>query len=194
MKSIGLTGGIGSGKSTLAKIFAQTGTPVYYSDQASKRLLNESPELKLELIRAFGSEIYRVDGQINKTLFADIIFSDNKKLEIANQIIWPFVGKDFQNWIKNQNAPFVIRESALLFESGAHRKHTANIVAHAPRELRIQRVMKRDNTGRNEVLRRIKKQMPQTEKNKQADFIVINDGKRLIIPQVLEIRKKILNF
>jgi dephospho-CoA kinase len=193
-KTIGLTGGIGSGKSLLAKVFSLLGVPVYYSDDESKKLLNSSEELKKSLTESFGELIYFADGTINKQKFADIIFNDEAKLQQANQIIWPHVSRDFQNWAAKQTADFVLQESALLYESGAYKNHTANIVVDAPEELRIKRVTERDNSTPEEVLKRMKRQMPQNKKNKLADFIVTNDGTKLILPQILELRKKILNI
>jgi dephospho-CoA kinase len=194
VKTIGLTGGIGSGKTLVAKVFSILDAPVYYSDDESKKLLNTSQELKNSLKETFGKDIYQTDGTIRKEKFADIIFNDEAKLQQANQIIWPHVSRHFQEWAAQQTADFVLQESALLYESGAYKNHWANIVVDAPAELRIKRVTERDNSTPEQVIKRMKKQMPQKEKNNLADFIVINDGEKLILPQILELRKKILNI
>lgn len=193
LKSIGLTGGIGSGKSVTAKIFSVLGVPVYYSDKESKRLLIESESLKKALIKAFGEAIYFPNGSLNKAHFAHLIFNNPAAMAKANSIIWPAVKADFNMWLENQRTPYVIQESALLFESETAERHRYVIVTDAPEELRIQRVIQRDKLSKQAVVARMQNQMPQEEKNKKADFIVINDEKQMLMPQVLDLHKKFLN-
>ncbi len=192
-KKIGLTGGIGTGKTTVAKIFLSLQIPVYNSDNESKRILNTNPQIKKTLTENFGKEIYQTNGKINKQAFAKIIFSNTQALDIANQIIWREVRNDFNMWCEKQTAPYVIQESALLYESGATSRYNAMIVVDAPWEMRINRTMQRDGLSREQILQRMKNQIPQEQKNKMADFIVINDETKMLIPQILEIHKKIKN-
>ena len=139
MKKVGLTGGIGSGKSTVIKIFSAVGIPYYGADERSKYLLNTNDELKENLIAAFG-DIYK-DGKIDKLVFASIIFSNDVKRKQANDIIHPIVANDFEKWVLEQKAPYLIKESALLFETGAYRSFDKNILISSPIEIRIRRLL-----------------------------------------------------
>ncbi|MEA2042041.1 MAG: dephospho-CoA kinase [Bacteroidota bacterium] len=191
MKKIGLTGGIGSGKTTVSRIFETAGIPVYNSDIQSKKLLITNENLKQELIKLFGNKIYSPQGELNREHFAKIIFSDESQLQKANQTIWPAVKQDFNNWLAKQTSDMVVQETALLFESGSFSNKTANITVTAPLELRIERVSRRDNVTREEVLNRINTQMAEDEKMKRSDYIINNSGKQLLIPQVMHIIDRI---
>ena len=191
MIKIGLTGGIGCGKSEVSKIFHSLGAEVYQADQRSKSLLEENSELKLQLERNFGHKLFQ-EGKLNRSLFASLIFSDQKQLALANSIIHPFVFSDFREWAVNMAAKKVlVMEAAILFESKADKLTDKTIVVSSPRELRIERVMKRDSVSREDVLAREKFQMPEEEKLKLADYIIYNDEKQLLIPQVLQILKSL---
>lgn len=190
---VGLTGGIGSGKSTVRKIFENLGVPVYDADYESKQLLNTDEELKKELIKAFGEKIYSNEGFINKKVFAAIIFNDEKELEKANSIIHPAVEKHFLNWVNSQEAKYVVKEAAILFESGSFKKTDKIITVSAPVELRIKRVCKRDNTNEEQVRQRIKNQMTDEERKSRSDWVIINDEKQLILPQILKIHDLLIN-
>ena len=190
MLKVGLTGGIGSGKTTVARFFEVLGVDVYYADQRAKFLMNSKPELMKLLIENVG-DIYD-DGILNKKKLATIIFSNKQKLEIVNSIVHPFVFRDFENWTKQRKyKKIVVQEAAILFESGAYKMMDKIITVYAPQNIRIERVIKRDNVMKKDVWDRMKKQMSDDEKIKLSDFIVKNYNDFMIIPQVLNIYKKI---
>lgn len=189
MVLVGLTGGIGSGKSTVAKVFETLGIPVYYADDAAKRLMNTNPSLKQEIIRHFGDESY-TDGSLNRAYIASIVFGNNEKLDQLNSLVHPATIEDSQQWVNQQTAPYIIREAALLFESGAHKGLDFVIGVSAPLPLRIQRVMQRDGLSKEEIEKRISRQMDEEEKMRLCDFVIKNDEQTLIIPQILELDKK----
>ena len=189
MVLVGLTGGIGSGKSTVAKVFETLGIPVYYADDAAKRLMNTNPSLKQEIVRHFGTESYK-DGTLNRAYIASIVFGNNEKLDHLNSLVHPATIEDSQQWVNQQTAPYIIREAALLFESGAHKGLDFVIGVSAPLPLRIQRVMQRDGLSKEEIEKRISRQMDEEEKMRLCDFVIKNDEQTLIIPQILELDKK----
>lgn len=184
MMIVGITGGIGSGKSTVTELFKLFNIPVYIADIESKRLVANSPVIKKELIKLFGEELYPA-GILNKKLLAAHIFNDKHKLEAVNAIIHPEVEKDFRYWVLHYSQEsIVIHEAAILFESGFNKLMDKVITVYAPIETRIKRVMKRDKSQRDDVLRRIENQMKDEEKVKLSDFIVVNDGRQSLIEQV----------
>ena len=187
---IGLTGGIGSGKSTIAEIFTTLKIPVFNSDLEAKQLYSH-PEVKQQIITLFGN-VYNSENQLDKKALANIVFNDDKKLQQLNNIIHPAVKKLFDTWVnKNNHAPILIKEAAILIESGAAKQVDKIIVVTAPKKERIKRVMQRDNVAEKEVVARMNKQLPEEKLIAQADFIIKNDNKQLVIPQVLEILKKL---
>jgi len=183
MLKIGITGGIGSGKSIFCDLLKAMGYPVYNSDLEAKNLCNESEALKSSLKEAFGKNLYD-DGVLNKAVFSSIIFNDNKKLEQANNIIHPAVISDFLHWAKIQNSSIVFIESAILFESKLQNFIDKSIAISAPEEIRMQRVMDRDSVSKEVVLMRIKNQLSEAERLQKADYIIYNDDKQLLIPQL----------
>ena len=191
MLKIGLTGGIGSGKTTVAKLFELLNIPVYYADEASKRLYQTSDELKTSLKKHFGEDIYS-GNELNRQKLAEIVFSDRARLELLNQLVHPPTIRDAREWIARQKAPYIIKEAALLFESGSYQDLDMIIGVYAPPELRIKRVMERDSATREQVLDRMNKQMPEEEKMKRCDFIINNDEVQMVIPQVLELNARFL--
>ena len=192
MLRIGLTGGIGSGKSTVAHIFNVLGIPVYSADDASKRLMAEDQELKKNIINSFGKESY-TDGELNRKYLSDQVFNDSKKIELLNSLVHPATLKDAVQWMQKQNAPYVIKEAALIFESGFNKLLDFVIGVKSPLSLRIKRVMERDNVTSDQVEARIKLQMDEEEKINLCDFIIVNDEKQMLIPQVLLLHEKFLN-
>jgi dephospho-CoA kinase len=191
MLKVGITGGIGSGKSTLSKIFEVLGIPVYYADDASKRLMNEDEQLKEKIQLIFGKAAY-ANGKLDRAYLSSIVFNNPEKLMLLNSIVHPATILDANSWMKQQTAPYAIKEAALIFESGSQENLDKVIGVQAPLALRLQRVMQRDNTDRNEVLRRMEMQMDEKIKMKLCDYIVYNDEQQLLIPQVIKIHESLL--
>lgn len=193
MIRVGITGGIGSGKTVVCKIFQRLGVPVFFADDEAKVILNEDSEIKEQLKQIYGQDIYTKNG-INKAKLASIIFNDLRELEKVNKLIHPKVRSRFFNWTsKYTSHPYVIEEAAVLFESGAYKDLDINVLVYASEELRIKRVMERDQVDREHVLSRMQNQMSEEEKKKLADKIINNDGEQMIIPQVLSIDEQIKN-
>jgi dephospho-CoA kinase len=191
MKKIGLTGGIGSGKSTVAEIFRHLGIPVFNSDEIARKLQEEDESLKGEIAGIFGNEIYQ-NGKLDRAKVASIVFSDPEKLKQLNAVVHPAVGKAREQFfLENAKLKYVIQEAAILFEIGLEKSLDGMIVVTAPDEIRIQRVMERDKISREDVLLRIKNQLSQEEKVKKADFVIQNDGKSMLVPQIVEIDKQL---
>jgi len=189
---IGITGGIGSGKSYVARIFGALGVPCYDADREAKMLMNGDPHIREALLKAFGPQVYGSDGLIDRAHLSAQVFRDRGKLELLNGIVHPVVIRHAEDWAAAQRHPYSLKEAALLFESGSYRLLDRTILVSAPEEERIRRVIRRDSTTREEVTRRIEKQMTEEEKAKLADFIILNDGGTPLLPQVLEINGKIL--
>lgn len=187
---IGITGGIGSGKSIVCEIFKLLGIPVFQADFVAGKLINSDAVIRNELISQYGNDIY-IDRKVNREKLADIIFNNDAELEKVNKIIHPAVRIEFMNWVKNQETEYVIHEAAILFESGFYKMMDSTILVTAPEEMRIERVIKRNGLTRENVISRIAKQWPDSEKRKFATFELINDNKSLLIPQIIEIDKKI---
>ena len=188
---VGLTGGIGSGKSTVAKIFEVLGIPVYYTDDAAKKLMNEDDAIKELLVKEFGSAIY-LNGKLNRPCLSSLVFNDPKKLEALNAIVHPATIADADKWMQKQTTPYAIKEAALIFESNANKYLDKVIGVYAPTQLRIQRVMLRDKLSEEAILARMSKQMNEEEKMQLCDFIIKNDTDNLIIPQVLKVHQSLL--
>ncbi|HTO16187.1 MAG TPA: dephospho-CoA kinase [Edaphocola sp.] len=193
MLKVGITGGIGSGKSVVSKIFKVLGIPVLDADNFTKELMNNNTEVKSSLIAAFGNEIF-VDGTLNRTLLASIVFGNPDKLEILNNITHPAVRKYSSLWMMQQNSKYVIKEAALFFESGSHIDMDVMIGVSAPFDLRLSRAMARDKVDKDTILKRMASQMDEEEKMSRCDFIIINDGKQSLIKQVLKIHEEILQL
>ena len=189
MKRIGITGGIGAGKSLVAEIIKAMGYPVYNSDERAKELTDSNPKIKEGLIHLFGEEIYQ-NGTLNKFALAQAIFSDESLREKVNALIHPIVREDFNLWALAQNNSLVFNESAILFETGSFKNFDAIILVYAPKELRIKRIMKRDNCSENEVLKRMNSQFSDEEKYQLTEFRVLNDEQT---PLLVQVEKIILN-
>lgn len=186
MKQIGLTGNIGSGKTTICRVFEILGIPVFYADKIGRmQLLREDVVDRLTAI--FGNGILDQEKSIDRKILASIVFHDKDALQKLNEVIHPLVYDAYEHWISQQKGSYTIHESAILFESGMAGRFDKTIVVTAPLELRIDRVRKRDQASREEVLGRIKNQMKETELVEKADFEIVNDGYRLVMPQILHI-------
>lgn len=174
-KIIGLTGGIGSGKTTVAKKMMELGIPVYIADVEAKRLMNE-PFLAEQIQLKFGKEVYE-NGILQTHILAQKVFSDPTKIAQLNAIVHPAVAKDFENWVSlHKEFKFVVKEAAILFETGGDKHCDFVILVTAPLETRIQRVMKRDSITKNQVLDRIKNQWDDEMKRKLSNFVIENDS------------------
>lgn len=193
MLRIGLTGGIGSGKSTVARIFKVLGIPVYDADTASKKLMNEDAEMKKNLIRAFGDETY-MDGQLDRSFLSAAVFNHPEKLALLNSIVHPATISHATLWMQSQEAPYVIKEAALIFESGSNKNLDYVIGVHAPLDLRIHRTMARDNTSAEKVQARMNNQMNEEDKMALCDFIIKNDEEHFLMEQVLGLHEKIIQL
>lgn len=191
MLRVGITGGIGSGKSTVCGIFAQLGIPVYAADREAKRLMREDLALIASVKDAFGTESY-TGTEPNRQLLANAVFGNPEKLALLNNLVHPAVFRDFERWCSFQHAPYVIKEAAIMFESGSYRQVHEVVAVIAPLELRIQRVMERDGSSREEILKRIQAQMPQEEVAKRAQAVINNDGTQSLISQVIMLHRQFL--
>jgi len=193
MLKIGLTGGIGSGKSTVAKIFETLGIPVYYADDVAKRLMNAHPELRSSIIQHFGEASYR-DDSLDRKYLASIVFNDPVKLEQLNALTHPVTMQDAEDWMNKQISPYVIKEAALLFESGAAGQLDQVIGVYAPQHIRVKRVMERDGMTVEEIMKRMSRQIDEEMKMKLCNFIIVNNEQQLVIPQVLELHQRFIKL
>ena len=190
---VGLTGGIGSGKSTVAQIFEVLGIPVYYADFEAKRLMNEDAELRSAITKFFGNDAY-ANNTLNRKYISSIVFSDPVKLELLNSIVHPATKKDSDKWMDQQTTFYAIHEAALIFEAKVSDRLDHVIGVSSPEALRIKRAMERDNISRGEVLQRMNKQLDEETKMSKCDFLLTNDEKQLLIPQVLELHEKLIQL
>ena len=183
MIKIGLTGGIGSGKSTVASIFKQLGVSIYFSDTRAKFLMASDSKVIAQIEDAFGSKSY-VNGQLNKTYISKKVFSDSRALKTLNSIVHPAVKNDFNLWCTTQKGPYIIKEAAILFESKSNIGLDKVILVSSPKELKMSRVLKRDQTDKKSVLERMDAQWKDSEKRLLADYEIRNDEKKSLIEQV----------
>ena len=193
MIRIGLTGGIGSGKTTVAKIFEVLGIPVYYSDTATRQLMNEDPELRKIIEANFGKDSY-TENILNRSYIASIVFNDAGKLELLNSLTHPATILHARQWMQQQRSPYVIKEAALIFESGSAADLDYVIGVYAPLPLRIKRAMERDGVSSEEVMKRMKRQINEDIKMKLCDFVITNDENELVIPQVVNLHEHFLQL
>jgi dephospho-CoA kinase len=186
---IGITGGIGSGKSLVCKIFGHLGVPVYDADSHAKELMTTDGILISGIKKEFSDLSYHADGSLNRVYLANNVFHDPEKLARLNQLVHPRVGADYEKWVRqNEGRAYVIKEAALLFEAASHQTLDEIIVVSAPEALRIKRVLARDAHRTVEQIKAIvEKQMPEDEKLKRADHVIVNDETELIVPQVLKL-------
>lgn len=191
MLKIGITGNIGSGKSTVVKIFAQLGIPVYDADSRAKILMVENPVLVHEIQLLLGTEAY-TSGVLNRAFVSQKVFSNSELLSKLNALVHPAVFKDFDIWVAQQQAPYILKEAALLYESGSWQALDKMIVVAANQDLRLKRSIARDASNAVAIEARMKAQMPEAEKVNRADYIINNNENELLIPQVMRIHKLIL--
>lgn len=173
MRIVGLTGGIGSGKSTIARMFRELGIPVYDSDEEAKKLMVDSPKVKSAIMDLLGAESY-VDGKLNRYYVASKVFVNPDLLLSLNEIVHPAVREHFNLWVKNQESPYVIQETALIYENGVQEQYDAVILVVAPKEIRLKRVMDRDNVDSKKVQDRMDNQMDDSLKKDLAQHVITN--------------------
>ncbi len=193
MIKLGVTGGIGSGKSVVCEVLRLHDIPVYDADLEAKRLNDTSPVIREKLIEAFGAELYKND-KLDRKKLAQLIFNDEKNLHRVNSIIHPELAKHFEKWTDERiEHPIAAIDAAVLFEAGFQQFVDKTITVFSPVETRIERVVKRDNLTKEQILSRINSQMSDEEKIRLSDFVIINDNKHSILEQVSTILKTISN-
>lgn len=193
MKRIGITGGIGSGKTTVCNIFKSIGIQVYEADLKAKKLMTHNKALKAQIKSILGPAAYHRNGRLNRAYVASKIFADQKLLGMINKAVHPAVNQDAVIWFNSiKESPYALYEAALLVENGSYALFDKLIVVTAPEELRISRVMKRDKTSKAAVQARMKNQLPEKDKVKVADYIIVNDGNESLIEQVVHVHRELV--
>ena len=189
---IGVTGGIGAGKSIVCEILTNLKIPVYNADTRARLLMEEDPQVVRQINESFSENAYR-NGKLNREYIASEIFTNDEMLSKMNGIVHPAVNRDFNNWVlKNARQNIIIKEAALLFETGSYKDLDKVILVYCPLETRIKRVLLRDNSRtRKDVEKIIEKQLSDTEKKKLADFVIINDDSTPVLPQVLSVLEQL---
>ncbi|MCM4172943.1 dephospho-CoA kinase [Arenibacter sp. TNZ] len=193
MMIVGLTGGIGSGKSTVGAMFRKLGVPVYNSDVEAKKLMSRSKKIKKDIEALLGKQSY-LEGELNREYIAKSVFKDNHLLQALNGIVHPAVRRHFVSWSKQQKAPYVIQEAAIIFENGNNEFYDKIVLVTTPSEIRIQRVVDRDGIAPAKVKERISNQWPDSKKEKLADFIIENINLENTEEKVSQIHYKLLKI
>ena len=188
MKKIGITGNIGSGKSYVCKMFENLGIPVFYSDDETKKLYL-IPSVKELIINRFGSEVYFEDGTLNRKLLSYHLFKNEEAMKFIESVLYPALNQHFDEWCERQKTPYVLYESAILFEKNYQKFFDKIIFVSASEDIRLQRVMKRDDCTEENVRSRMRLQMNEETKISKADFVIFNDGIKPVEPQVEAINK-----
>ncbi|MES2138337.1 MAG: dephospho-CoA kinase [Bacteroidota bacterium] len=192
MIKIGITGGIGSGKTTVCKVFELLGVPVYYADIEAKQILDSNLEVKKNILNAFGNSVLNDEEKIDKKKLASLVFNNKENLEKLNSIVHPAVREHFEHWLQQHSTQkYILKEAAILFESGSYKLVDKIIAVVAPLELKISRTMQRDKVTQAEVELRISNQLNDDEKIKRSQFVIHNDEQQLLIPQILNIHDQI---
>ena len=190
---VGITGGIGSGKTRIVELFESLGVPCYIADREAKRLMNEDADVKKAIIGLFGNEAY-ASGILDRTLLGNIVFTQPQKLNALNAIVHPAVAKDFKNWVDNQHYPYVIKEVAILFETGGYKQVDKTLLITAPEEKRIARVMKRDASSKKSIIDRMQNQWSDDKKIPLADFVIENSVWEQTKKEVKQLHQQFLNL
>lgn len=194
MLKIGITGGIGSGKTTICRVFETLGIPVFYADDSAKQIMVTDPVLVAGIKEAFGAESYLEGGVLNNKHIAGIVFNDAAQLAKLNALVHPAVFRAFDAWMLQvpENCPYILKEAALLFESGSYQMCDQTILVTASEDIRIARVMQRDGVTAEQVKARIDKQLPDEKKIELADFLILNEETSSVIAQVLALHEQFL--
>ncbi len=190
---VGITGGIGAGKSIVCKLFKVLGIPVYDADKEAKNIMVTDASVIASLKAAFGDQVYKTSGELDRAYLSDRVFNDEEQLNLLNSIVHPAVIRAGELWAQAQTGPYSLKEAALLFESGSYKKLDFTIMVTANETIRIQRVMKRDNVTEQQVRARMEKQWPDTKKTIMADAIITNDGVESLIAQVMTLHERLIN-
>ena len=190
MKKVGITGNIGSGKSYVCKMFEKLGIPVFYSDDETKKLYL-IPSVKEQIIKRFGKEVYFKDGTLNRKLLSYHLFKNEEAMKFIESVLYPALNQHFDEWCEQQTSPYVLYESAILFEKNYGKYFDKIIFVSAPEDIRLQRVMKRDDCTEENVRSRMRLQMSEETKISKADFVIYNDGNKALEPQVETIDKQL---
>ncbi|MDA9883022.1 dephospho-CoA kinase [Flavobacteriaceae bacterium] len=191
MKIIGLTGGIGSGKSTVLELFKILGVKTYSADESAKKLVNTDPYLINLIKSSFGENIYD-KGQLNSKKLSDIVFEDKEKLKLLNSIIHPAVAKDFKLFLNSNNEDYIVKEAAIIFETKSENNYDKIILIQSPLEIRIERVINRDNISREEVMKRINNQLDENLIIDKCDYVISNENKEDLEDKVLSIHHDLI--
>jgi len=194
MLKIGITGGIGAGKSVVCKILSEWGIPIFYADSRAKIIIDTDKSVKQKIQNIFGKYVFNLSGTLNNENLAKIVFNDKTSLEKLNKIVHPLVKEDFQKWAEGQNSPYVVEEAAILFESGSYRMMDKTIMIYCEKEIRIERIIKRNRFTREKIERIMSNQMDDEEKCKKADYVVLNNEKTLLLPQLLKIHNELISI
>ncbi|TDH28508.1 dephospho-CoA kinase [Segetibacter sp. 3557_3] len=192
MLKVGLTGGIGSGKSLVARIFTILGIPVFDADREAKKLMVESREMRQALVEAFGTAVYK-GNDLDRPYLANLVFKDRYQLDRLNAIVHPLTIAAADRFMQEQKTSYVVKEAALLFEAGSAAHLDLVVGVFAPVDLRIKRVMERDNLSYEEVTTRMKRQIADPVKMKLCDNILYNNEQQLLVPQVIGLHKTLLS-
>lgn len=194
MLKVGVTGGIGSGKSLVCKVFSLLGVPVYNADRRALHLAESHPAIVEGYTKLLGDKAYFKDGRLNRPFVASKIFSNPVLLKGINQLVHPFIQKDFIDWSRNFDVPFVIEEAAILLESGANQHLDRVILVSAPEELRVQRVMYRDGVQADKVMQRMARQWTDAQRKPHCEYCILNDNQQLLLPQIFSIYNAIIEI
>lgn len=195
MIKIGITGGIGCGKTTVCKVFELLGVPVYYADDEAKKLLDFDENVKKNILQTFGSTILNDTGIIDRKKLSSFVFNNKEKLEKLNSIVHPAVNLHFEVWLKKYSSQkYILKEAAILFESGAYKLVDKVIAVIAPIELKINRAMQRDKITREQVMQRMSNQMKDEEIIKRSQFFIHNDEQQLLIPQIISLHNQFMEL
>ena len=186
MKRIGLTGNIGSGKTTLASCFEILGIAVFNADKQAKLLMNKDINLKQSLITEFGKEVF-LNNELNRKYLSKLAFNDNLVLKRLNALVHPVVQNTFEKWSIQQSGAYVIKEAAILFESNTYQSLDAIICISCPEEIRLKRILKRDDLSEKEVRQRMSHQWAEKKKISLSDYVITNDNTCLVMPQILSV-------
>ncbi len=192
---VGITGGIGSGKTTICQIFETLGIPVYYADERAKWLMVNDLMVKQKVLDLFGYEAYFKNGSLNRKYISSVVFQDKIKLKSLNAVVHPAVFKDGDEWLlQHSDVPYTLKEAALMVESGGYKHLDKLVVVTAPEDLRLQRVMQRDGSKREDVLKRIRNQTSEANRLEHADFVIQNDGEKSLVNQVFLIHRELVTL